>query len=297
MGWFRFLRRSHWDRERAAELESYLQIETDDNIARGMSPEQARRAARLKLGNTVRIREDIHYMNTIGALDSLGRDLRYALRGMRRNPTFTLAVVLTLALGLGATTAIFAVVDGVLIKPLAYPDAEQLVSLNHTAPGIKVDEFQLSPTQYFTYKEQNRVFQHIGVWTAGGTTITGIGDPEQARMLAITPDVLQVLGVQPMLGCNFTEAEATTTDRGIQVGAGAAIFFRPRQHALRRERAHGVAGGSRNAGASSRDEVPPGIRAPAVGSLAGRQAIPRDVSVEALTCRARCAAARPRSPP
>jgi predicted permease len=223
MGWLRFLRRSHWDRERAAELESYLQIETDDNIARGMPPDQARRAARLKLGNTVRIREDIHYMNTISVLDSLGRDLRYALRGMRRNPTFTLAVVLTLALGLGANTAIFAVVDGVLIKPLAYPDAEQLVSLNHTAPGIKVDEFQMSPTQYFTYKEENRVFQHIGVWTAGGTTITGIGDPEQARMLAITPDVLQVLGVQPMLGRNFTEAEATTTERGTQVSAGAAI--------------------------------------------------------------------------
>jgi predicted permease len=223
MGWFRFLRRAHWDRERTAELESYLQIETDDNIARGMSPEQARRAAHLKLGNTVRIREEIHHMNTVSLLDSLGRDVRYAVRSMRRHPTFALAVVLTLALGLGANTAIFAVVDGVLIKPLPYPRAGELVSLNHTAPGIKVDQFQMSPTQYFTYKEENRVFQHLGVWGAGGTTITGIGDPEQARMLAITPDVLQVLGVQPMLGRNFTEAEATTTDPGMQVGAGAAI--------------------------------------------------------------------------
>ena len=128
-----------------------------------MSPEQARRAAHLKLGNTVRIREDIHYMNTISVLDSLGRDLRQALRGMRRNPTFTLAVVLTLALGIGANTAIFAVVDGVLIKPLAYPDAEQLVSLKHVAPGIKVDEFQMSPTQYFSYREEGRVFQQIGI--------------------------------------------------------------------------------------------------------------------------------------
>src|SRR5262245_12696872 len=133
MGWRRFFRRSHWDRERAAELESYLQIETDDNIARGMSPDEARRAAHLKLGNRVRIREEIHHMNTIGWLDSFARDARYALRSMRRHPTFALAVVLTLALGLGANTAIFAVVDGVLIKPLPYPNAGELVSLNHTA--------------------------------------------------------------------------------------------------------------------------------------------------------------------
>lgn len=225
MGWSRFLRRSHWERERSAELESYIQIETDDNIARGMPPDQARRAAHLKLGNTVRIREEIHRMNSIGLFESLGRDLRYAVRSMRRHPTFALAVVLTLALGLGANTAIFAVVDGVLIKPLPYPNAGQLVSLNHTAPGIKVTDFLMSPTQYFTYREENRVFQHVGVWTAGGTTITGVGDPEQARMLAITPDVLSALGVQPMLGRNFTEEEATTTERGLEAGAAAILTY------------------------------------------------------------------------
>src|SRR5437867_2614571 len=124
MSWRRFLRRSRWDRERAEELQSYLQIETDDNLARGMPPEDARRAAQRKLGNTLRIREQIYQMNTIGFLDSLGRDLRYAFRGMRRRLTFTLAAVLTLALGIGANTAIFAVVHGVLIKSLSYPNAE-----------------------------------------------------------------------------------------------------------------------------------------------------------------------------
>ena len=106
MAWRRFLRRAQWDRERADELRSYLEIETEENIARGMSAADARRAAHVKLGNTLRIREDIYQMNTIGLLDSLGRDLRYALRGMRRHPTFAVAVVLTLALGLGANTAI-----------------------------------------------------------------------------------------------------------------------------------------------------------------------------------------------
>ncbi len=163
-------------------------------------------------------------MNTIGLLDSLGRDLRYALRGMRRNPTFTVAVVLTLALGLGANTAIFAVVDGVLIKPLPYPNPQELVSLKHVAPGIQVDDFLMSPTQYFTYREEGRVFQDLGVWLAGGTTITGNGDPEQARMVAVTHGVLHALGIQPAVGRIFTEADTTTVAPGLEVGGGAVIL-------------------------------------------------------------------------
>src|SRR5262245_2456889 len=137
MSWRQFLRRTQWDRDRAEELNSYLQIETDENIARGMSPADARQAAKRKLGNTLRIREEIYRMNSIGFLDSLGRDLRYALRGMRRRPTFTVAAVLTLALGIGANTAIFSVVYGVLIKPLPYPNADELVSIWHNAPGLQ----------------------------------------------------------------------------------------------------------------------------------------------------------------
>ncbi len=94
MSWRRFFRRAHRDRESAVELRSYLDIETDDNIARGMTPEEARRAAHVKLGNTVGIREDLYRLNTIGIVESIGRDLRLALRGVRRRPGFTLAVVL-----------------------------------------------------------------------------------------------------------------------------------------------------------------------------------------------------------
>ena len=220
MTWRRFFRRGQWDRDRAEELRSYLEIETDENIARGMSPEAARRVAHLKLGNTVRIREEIYRMNTISPLDTLGRDLRLAWRGMRRRPGFTLAVVLTLALGIGANTAIFSVVDGVLIKPLSYPNAGELVSVEHVAPGLKVDEFRMSPSQYFTYREESRVFQHIGLYGDGGRTITGFGEPEQARALFVTHDVLQALDVQPQLGRLFTEADLP---RGGDVrGEGAA---------------------------------------------------------------------------
>jgi predicted permease len=208
MTWRRFFRRASWDRDRAEELRSYLAIETDENIARGMSADAARRAAHLKLGNTMRIREEIYQMNTISPLDTFGRDLRLALRAMRRRPGFTLAVVLTLALGIGANTAIFGVVDGVLIKPLPYPNAGELVSIKQVAPGLNVSALGMSPTQYFTYRGEGRVFQNIGLYGDGGTTITGIGEPEQARLLAVTYDVLQALGVQPQLGRLFTEADA-----------------------------------------------------------------------------------------
>ena len=215
MSWRQFFRRAYWDRDRSEELRSYLEIETDENIARGMSPEAARRAAHIKLGNTVRIREEIYRMNTISPLDALGRDLRLALRGMRRRPGFTLAVVLTLALGIGANTAIFGVVDGVLIKPLPYPDADELVSIEQVAPGLNVDQLRMSASQYFTYREEGRVFQHIGLYGDGGRTITGIGEPEQARALFVTYDVLQALRVQPQLGRLFTEADATPTGPGM----------------------------------------------------------------------------------
>ena len=208
MSWRRFFRRAFWDRDRAEELRSYIDIETDENIARGMPPEEARRAAYIKLGNTNRIREEIYRMNTISPLDTLARDLRLALRGIRRRPGFTLAVVLTVALGIGANTAIFGVVDGVLIKPLPYPNAGELVSIKQVAPGLNTSELRISPTQYFTYRDEGRVFQQIGLYGDGGTTITGIGEPEQARALFVTYDVLQALGVQPQLGRIFNEADA-----------------------------------------------------------------------------------------
>jgi putative ABC transport system permease protein len=209
MGWPRFFRRTHLDRDHAEQLRSHLEIETDENIARGLSPGEARRMAHLKLGNTVRIREEIYQMNTIGLVDALWRDLRFALRSMRRRPAFTVAVVLTLAIGIGANTAIFGVVDGVLLKPLPYPDADALVSIEHLAPGLNGDKLRMSPTQYFTYRDEGRVFQHLGLWGDGGVTITGLGDPEQARALFVTHDVLQALAIQPQLGRIFIETDAT----------------------------------------------------------------------------------------
>jgi predicted permease len=146
-------------------------------------------------------------MNMIGFVDSLGRDLRYALRGLPRRPAFTFAAVLTLALGIGATTAIFSVVYSVLIKPLPFPNAEELVRIRHGAPGLGVEDLTQSPTMLFTYQDENRTMAEIGFWTDGGETLTSGGETVRLRALRATHGLLQALGVQPMHGRWFTEQE------------------------------------------------------------------------------------------
>jgi predicted permease len=205
MGMRRYFRRAQWDRERSEEIESYVEIETGENIARGMTPEEARAAARRKLGNHTLVREEIYRMNTIGFLDTLGRDLRYALRLLRRSSGFTTVTVLTLALGIGANTAVFSVVNSILLKPLAYPHSEQLVALRQLAPGAAglgsfSDGLPLSPSMYFTYSEHNRAFQSLGVWVPGQVSVTGLAEPEQVRAVLVSGGVLEALEVPPALG-------------------------------------------------------------------------------------------------
>jgi predicted permease len=134
--------------------------------------------------------------------------LRHSLRILARRPAFTLAAIATLALGIGATTAIFSVVNAVLLRPLAYPNAGELVSLKFTAPGApELGEFNMSSTLYLTYLDEARTFENIGLWVNGGHTVTGIGDPEQARTVIVTHGTLPALGVQPLFGRWFAEAD------------------------------------------------------------------------------------------
>ncbi len=130
MSWFRFLRRAHWDDERAAELQDYLAHETADNIARGMTPDDAACEAHRKLGNVTRIREEIYEMNTLHVFETTWQDLRYGLRLLRRNPVFSIVAILTLALGTGANAAIFQLVNSVRLRPLPVDKPHELVWVN-----------------------------------------------------------------------------------------------------------------------------------------------------------------------
>jgi predicted permease len=208
MKWRRFFRRNEADSEQRLELESYLQHAIDEFMARGMDPEAARAAAHRKLGNTTRVREEVYDMNTIALLEETWRNVRFSLRTMRKSPVFAAAAILTIAIGIGANTAVFSVVDGVLLKPLAYPEPERLVSISHYAPGFGgvVDDIglRLSTGMYFTYTQENRVFEKMGVWTAAQFSVSGAGDPEQVLAIGVSPGTLEALGVQPELGRWFS---------------------------------------------------------------------------------------------
>ena len=133
--------------------------------------------------------------------------LRQVLRGLGRAPLFTAVVLLTLAMGIGANTAIFSVVNGILLKPLAYPHPEELVAVWLAAPGLKVKDLNLGPSDYFIFREQNRTLQDIGLYMGSTVNITGFEEPEQASSLLVTDGLLSVLRARPLLGRSFTQAD------------------------------------------------------------------------------------------
>jgi predicted permease len=145
-------------------------------------------------------------MSVMSFVDSVGRDFRLALRALPRRPSFTFAAVLTLALGIGATTAIFSVVYSVLIKPLPYPNPEELVRIRHNAT-VTADDLGSSTSMYFTYRGENRTLAEIGLWGDGGETLTRTDGTDRVRSLRVTHGLLQALGVQPVRGRWFTEQE------------------------------------------------------------------------------------------
>jgi predicted permease len=211
MNWRRFLRRDEADFEQVEELDFYVDTTAQEYIERGMEPAEAREAARRKLGNTTHLREEIYRMNTLTFLEGLLRDARLAIRMIRTKPGFSLAVLLSLALGIGANTAIFSVLNAVLIRPLPYAASERLVGVfNRIAiQGQVFEDSELSAKMYAACKESARVFESFGVWTPGGATVTGRGDPEQLATITVTQGVLPTLGVPAYIGRWFSDEDDT----------------------------------------------------------------------------------------
>ena len=167
---------------------------------RGMSPEDViRRGPRRQFGNPTSLQEQSREMFSVAFLDHLFRDMHYAVRNLGRTPGFAVVAILTIALGIGATTAVFTVVNGVLIKPLPYPDPDSLVGVWHSVvvADTVLNNANHSASMYVTYAENNRTFKEYGVWNNGASSVTGAGDPEQVRTFRVTYGVLRAFGVQP----------------------------------------------------------------------------------------------------
>src|SRR5262245_49414578 len=201
-----FLRRK-LERELEEEIHSHLEMQIEDNLRQGMSPEDARRAARLRFGGVEQVKEAYRDKSRLGWIESLWQDLRYGVRMLLKKPSFSLIAIFTLALGIGANTAIFSVVDSVLLKPLPYPHPEELLAVRLTAQGLGNKDLPISDSAYFIFREQSSAFKDIGLYNTGLVNVTGLGEPERAPTLRVTDGLLPILGVTPLLGRSFTRAD------------------------------------------------------------------------------------------
>src|SRR5215471_5739433 len=212
MNWRRFFRRDEADAEQAEELDLYLDITTQEYIERGMNTGDARVAARRKLGNTTLIREAVYRMNTLTWVEGILQDARYAVRVIRTRPGFSVAALLSLALGIGANTAIYSVLNAVLIRPLPYPASDALVGVRNrfAIHGQVFEDAELSPGMWAACNQGARSFESFGVWSSGAVTVTGMGEPEQRVNVTATQGVLPALGVPAYIGRWFSHEDDTS---------------------------------------------------------------------------------------
>jgi predicted permease len=227
VSWTRFFRRSRRDTDLRRELQSYIQIETDENIARGMPPEAARAAAIRKLGNAGRVREDVYLMNTIAPLDMLWRDLRYAARVLRRDKAFAFAAITSLALGIGANTAIFQLLDAIRLRTLPVERPHELVEVRispDTSRGGRSGSFN-GRRPMLTYgiweqiQQRQQVLSGAFAWSSVRFNTQPGGEAWYVEGLWVSGDFFNVLGVRPIVGRVFSASD----DRRGCVDPGAVI--------------------------------------------------------------------------
>jgi predicted permease len=193
----------HVDQEFTSELETHLDMLTDENIRRGMPPEDAGRAARIKLGGVTQLKETNRELHSLPVIETFLQDARYAFRMLRKNPGFTAVAVLTLALGIGANTAIFSVVYAVLLKPLPYANPNQLVSAFQANTQEGVPEDGTSYPNFQEWRAQNHVFSDLSTINFHQLTLTGRGEPSVVNTSVVTPEHFALLDVKPLQGRIF----------------------------------------------------------------------------------------------
>ena len=199
------LRKKQVEQEMDEELRGYLDAAAKEKMRSGTSHAEALRAARVEMGSMDAVKEEIRSAGWEASVESLWQDVRYGLRQLCRNPGFTIMAVLTLALGIGANTAIFSVLDAMLIRPLPYKDAHRLVAIFETEPQISTAP--VTPPDYFDWKDQNHVFEAMAAGSEDSGTLTGVGEPERLEVGPVSAGLFELLGARPLLGRFFRPDE------------------------------------------------------------------------------------------
>jgi hypothetical protein len=199
------------------ELEFHLEARTRDNLAAGMTPEAARQDARRRFGNRTLAKERTHDMDIMVSMETLGQDLRYALRGLRKSPGFTGLAVLAMALGIGANTAVFTVVNGVLLRPLPFPEPGRLflISYKQQRGPVTSDTPGLSDRHYLEFLRQNQSFESVATFGPDSVTLTGAGSAVRVPAAMVTSSFFPVLQVNPAVGRAFLPEEERQGGSGV----------------------------------------------------------------------------------
>ena len=191
------------DRELDEELQFHVDQLVEAHVARGLSPDAARRQALLAIGGIEQRKEECRDRRRVRVFADLLQDLRYALRVFRRSPAFAAAAILTLCLGIGTTVAMFTVVNGVLLRPLSFPDAERLHLVSLSPRNFFMRDPGMADRTYVAFRERDRTFQHLAAFTTSNGNLTGAGDPAVITVGRVTTEFFDALGVPAAIGRTF----------------------------------------------------------------------------------------------
>lgn len=204
-----FFRRDSFDREISKELQAHIEMEVEHRRKQGMTEEEVRRTALRDFGGVEKTREEVREARGLGFWDVLRQDVRFGLRSLRRGPGFTVAAVLILALGIGANTAMFSVISGVLVKPLPFRDQGKITLIRQSAPGRNVADAGVSIPEYFDYRARLRSLHNLVEYHQMQFVLLNHGDPDKVDTGVVSTNFFGSLGVKPLLGRDFVTSEAT----------------------------------------------------------------------------------------
>jgi len=193
------------DQETVDEVTHYLEEATAAHVSKGLAPEEARRAARMELGGTMAVREEVRSYGWENFVETLFADLRYAVRRLVRNPSFAAVSVLTLALGIGASTAIFSVVDAVLLRALPYRNPQQIVRIWEQAPNGH--RMNLADPNFDDFRAQNNTFADLAAYEDLLLSVSGGSEPVRVHVGEVSSSFFRTFGVEPVRGRSFAPEE------------------------------------------------------------------------------------------
>jgi putative ABC transport system permease protein len=209
--------RDRVERELAKEMDAHLQMLVDEKIAEGLEPADAYRAARIEFGGVDQVKEKVRDVRAGSMIEQTWMDVRYALRVLRKNPGFTTIVLTTLALGIGVNTAIFSLVDGILLRPLPYKEPDRLIRVIGSQRQIGLDNWNLSQASFTALRNNNHSLETLAAYSTGGANLTGDGEPERISIGNVSAEFFNVFGLPALLGRGFRAGEDTAGNNNVCV--------------------------------------------------------------------------------